>query len=272
MRRRTIGLTIATALFLNVLVATAGQTTTARISSVSYSAGRNPQDPVLPEREETNQTLELSPRASVFVSGIAGGPVEIDTTDAARADVQVVRLAATRAELDCYDTVVEHTSDSLKVRHRQLDGARCNNIRASQQVKLVVPRSSQVGLDTIGGDVIIGALDGKLRLNNVAGEVRIGQVQAADLRALAKGLIIDVTRLSGEGISVSNVVGTVQLSVGEDLNANLSVENINGEVLTAGSPAFVRKRTDSGYSIQIGSGGPKISLSNIKGDVKIIRK
>ena len=222
-----------------------------------------------PEREEIERTFQLSRDARVEVSGVAGGPVDIETTNTNTAEVHIVRSAQTRTELDCYKTVIEHTPDSLTVRHEQATGrAECRSIRASQRVRLRVPRSVELNLKSVGGDVNIGVTDGVLRLNGIAGHVKVNHSQAAEIAGLAKGLTMTIAHLAERGIRISGVVGHVELNLAKNLNADLSVSNIisvDGNV-----PGVTTTKIDASNSpTRIGRGGPPISISGIVGSVAI---
>lgn len=222
----------------------------------------------LPEREEINKTFQLSKDARVEVNGIAG-VVEIETTDSGNAEVHIVRSAETRTELDCYQTIVEQNADSLTIRHEQYSSLdKCKTIRSRQQVKLLLPRSAEISLNTIGGDVTIGAVDNVIRLNNIAGRVRIAQAQAAEMSNLAQGLSMSLTRLEDRGIRVSNVAGSIELSVSSSLNAEVKIGGLLGKLFTSAPNAQAIKDGNE-YRVQIGSNKAKIALSNISGNVTI---
>jgi len=222
----------------------------------------------LPEREEINKTFQLSKDARVEVSGIAG-TVEIETSESGKAEVHIVRSAQTRAELDCYQTVVEQNADSLTIRHEQYTSRdKCKTIRSRQQVKLRLPRSAEISLNTIGGDVTVGAVDNVIRLNNIAGRVRIAQAQAAEMSNLAQGLSMSLRRLEDRGMRISNVVGSIDLGVSNNLNAEVKIGNFIGKLLTS-APNAQEIKDGLGYRVQIGTNKGKIALSNIKGNITI---
>lgn len=222
-----------------------------------------------PEREEIVRTFQLSRDARVEVSGVAGGPVDIETTSGTTAEVHIVRSAQTRTELGCYKTTVEHTPDSLTVRHEQAAGRdECRTIRASQRVRLRVPRTVELNLKSVGGEVNIGAADGVLRLSGIAGHVKVAQSQAAEISGLAKGLTMTVIQLSERGIRISGVVGHVELNLAKSLNADLSVSNIIG--VGGMAPGVTTTNVDaSSPHTRIGRGGAPISISGVVGSVAI---
>jgi hypothetical protein len=230
---------------------------------LSVHAQPRPEQGDLPERREIHRTFRLAHGANVEVSMIAG-PVEIETTNDDTAEVNVIESAKTRADLDCYKTVVEQTSTRLIIRHEQS----CSNVRDYQRVKLILPRSVNPSLENIAGFVHVGAIDGMLRLNSIAGEVTLTQVQAAEISSLAKGLTIGLAQPSNQGLRISSVIGGVDLNVFPGVNANLVISSLMGQIRNEASDISVTEM-QPGYRIVIGSGGPAISVSSIMGEIKI---
>jgi DUF4097 and DUF4098 domain-containing protein YvlB len=220
----------------------------------------------LPEREEINQKFKLSPGARVEISTIAG-PVDIETTSSDLAEVHIVRSAQTRADLECYKTIVEQTATSLVIRHEQS----CSTVRDHQRVKLTLPRAIELSLKNIAGHVNIGAVNGMLRLDSIAGQVTLAQVQTAQIDSLAGGLSIGIAEPGDQGIRISSIAGGVDLSVLAGVNADLRVGNVMGQIENELPDASVTKTGHSRFQVLIGSGGKSISVSNVMGGIKIHR-
>jgi hypothetical protein len=88
---------------------------------------------------------------------------------------------------------------------------------------------------------------------------------------LEKGLSLSLSRLGPQGINISQVEGSVELGLSDDVNANIRIRAYSGDVKTEIPNAQV---TDSGraeYKARIGSGGADISLSKIEGNIRIRR-
>ena len=155
------------------------------------------------------------------------------------------------------------------MRHEQATGrAECRSIRASQRVRLRVPRTVELNLKSVGGEVNVGAADGVLRLSGIAGHVKVAQAQAAEISGLAKGLTMTVIQLSERGIRISGVVGHVELNLAKSLNADLSVSNIIG--VGGMAPGVTTTNIDaSSPRTRIGRGGAPISISGVVGSVAI---
>src|SRR5687767_12028531 len=178
-----------------------------------------------PVREELTRTFQFTGFGQIAVSGMAGD-VSIETHNGSAVDVHVLRSAETQAELDCYQTVIENVNNSLTIRHQQSKEGRCNSIRAGQRVTLRVPRAVDVSLKTIAGVVNVGAIDGVLRLQGIAGHATLAEVRQAKIDGLANGLKMSITQPAERGIQVNGIVGLVDLDLSPDLNADLSINSL----------------------------------------------
>jgi DUF4097 and DUF4098 domain-containing protein YvlB len=219
------------------------------------------------EREEINQTYQLAPGADVELSVIAG-PVEIETTNGNTAEVHIVRMGETRKDLDCYTIAIDHTPNSLIMRHKQMRSDDCQNIRSKQEVTLRLPRNVDLKLSAIAGPVKIGELDGSLRMSGISGRVDVAQALGfSDISGISGELSISIPRLSDKGIRVSGISGKVEIKVAGDLNADLNVSGINGDVNAAASNVTINKVGRSEFAGKVGAGGSRISVSGISGSV-----
>jgi DUF4097 and DUF4098 domain-containing protein YvlB len=219
------------------------------------------------EREDINQTYELAPGSRVELSVISGS-VDVETTNGNTAEVHIVRMGETRTDLDCYTIAIEHTPSSLVMRHKQRRSGECQNIRAKQQVTLRLPRTVDLKLNAISGPVKIGELDGALRLSGISGRVDVAQALGySDISGISGVLTITIPRMSDRGIRVSGISGKVDLRLGGELNADLNVSGVNGDVNAAAPNVTLNKVGHSNFAGRVGSGGSVISVSGISGSV-----
>ena len=219
------------------------------------------------EREDINQTYELAPGARVELSVISGS-VDVETTNGNTAEVHIVRMGETRQDLDCYMIAIDHTPNSLIMRHKQERTSECQNIRAKQQVTLRLPRNVDLKLNAISGPVKIGEIDGSLRLSGISGRVDVAQALGySEISGISGVLSISIPRLSERGIRVSGISGKVELRLANDLNADLNVSGINGDVNAGASNVTLNKVGHSKFAGRVGSGGSVISVSGISGSV-----
>jgi DUF4097 and DUF4098 domain-containing protein YvlB len=219
------------------------------------------------EREEMHQTYELAAGARVELSVISGS-VDVETTSGNTAEVHIVRMGETRTDLDCYTIAIEHSPTSLIMRHKQDRTADCHNIRSRQVVTLRLPRNVDLKLNAISGPVKIGELDGTLRLSGISGKVEVAQALGySEISGISGVVTITIPRLSERGLRVSGISGRVELRLASDLNADLSVSGINGDVNAAAPNVRINKVGHSNFAGKVGEGGAVISVSGISGSV-----
>jgi len=226
------------------------------------------------EKDEFHQSYQLAPSAKVEVRGI-NGTVDIETGAGATAEVNVVRSARNREDLDYRKVIVEQTATSLVVRgenDRERSGTGRNR-EVRQRVLLRLPRMVDLGVSGVNGRVGVGEIDGPVRLSGINGKVEVAQAMGySDISGINGRVKVTITQLGERGIHVSGVNGGVELLFAEDLNADLDVTGINGSVNPAvGNVTILGKIDRQNFHAKIGGGGSPIKVSGINGHVKLSR-
>lgn len=259
------------------------------------------------ERDELNQTYRLAPGARVEVSSIRG-PVEIVSGDNATAEVQIIRTARTRADLEYHKIEVKQTGDSLVVRGVQEPEERQQeNIRVDHHVKLKVPRHIDLAVKSISGWIKVGDVDGethvssisgrvnlgnvggKLRVSSISGNLEVGNVGAeARINSISGNLglsqingSLDVSSVSGRvsatlvslsprGIHIKSVTGSIEIAFQSEINADFNAESISGEVYL-NVPNVIRESEEKSSNVRarIGAGGTPIRISSVTGNIRL---
>src|SRR5919202_967348 len=209
-------------------------------------------DDDLRERDEINETYKLTPGAQVDVHSISGS-VTVETGETDTASVHIVRSASTREELECRPVRIEHTDASLR-----LDGndqrRRCQNARVRQEVTLRLPRRVALNVESVSGHVTAGDLDGPLHFTSISGHATVGNVRgpvqfnsisghvrvasaldAATFNSISGHVSINLPRLGARGLRAQSISGSVDVGVGDEVNADVRVESISGEVIADGA-------------------------------------
>lgn len=221
----------------------------------------------LPVRNEIHRQYRLAPNTAVAISTIAG-PVEIDTTTDQSAEVSVLTSAATQADLDCSDMLIEQTQGKLVIRSMDL----CPIVKATQRVMLKLPRNVNLDLEYIAGHVRIGPTEGMVRLESIAGHVSAGPLQAAEMSSLAQGISMELDEIGERGVHLSSVVGGIELRLSNNLNAEFVADRVVGNVISdIPNIKIVTIVTDgrSDYEARIGSGGHRITISVVRGGIRL---
>jgi len=218
-------------------------------------------------QEVIDRTVALSPGAQVSLESIAG-PVTIETGSSSTAQVHIVRGAATARELACYRTQIEGSGSRLKIYHDQNKTRECDSIRSRQEVHLVLPRSVNVSMSSVAGNVEIAPIDGRLELSSIAGQVRAQGVRQADLSSIAGGLSMTMSNLDRRGVQISSIVGKTDLSFAPGVNADVRVDSVIGNVRSA-TPAIAIGYQSGSATARVGTGGTPVNVSSVVGNVTL---
>ncbi len=231
--------------------------------------GDNRDEDEWPERDEARQSFQLTPGATVKVSGI-NGSVTVETAETQTAEVYVVRTARRREDLERRKVTIEQTGDGLFVRgENDKEASRQPEVR--QRVTLKLPRRIEFAASGINGRVSVGEVDGVVKLSGVNGRVEVAQASvSSELSGINGGVVITITRLNERGVRVSGINGSVELRFAEAINADLSVNGINGAVYADLPNVTVQgKVSRSNFNARIGAGGAPITVSGVNGRVRL---
>ena len=261
------------------------------------------------ERDEINQTYQLEPGARVEVSSIRG-PVEIVNADTATAEVQIVRSARTRADLEYHKIEVAQTGNSLVVRGvQEPEDRQRQNIQVDHHVILKLPRRIDLSVKSVSGSIKVGDVDGEThvssisgsanignvggklqvssisgsleignvgadaRVNSVSGNLSLGQVNGSiDVSSVSGSLNATLVSLSPQGIRIRSVSGSIELGFKSDLNADFNAVSVSGEVYLD-VPNVTRESEEKSPNVRarIGAGGTPISITSVSGNIRLAR-
>jgi DUF4097 and DUF4098 domain-containing protein YvlB len=240
------------------------------VFQAAFSSATAPQGGDFGEVDELRQTYTLSPGASVRVNDIAG-PVEITTWEGTTAEVNVVRSARSRADLEHKKIIVEHTSAALSVFTEPRPSGRGDRVQVRQRVTLKLPRQVSLKVNDIAGKVLIGEVDGDLHVNDVAGSLEVTGVSGSPrINDIAGAVKISVGELGAAGLRINDIAGRVELVVAANTNADLNITDISGRIGVEAQNATPADKSDrEKYHGKIGNGGPAIVITDIAGSVTV---
>jgi Putative adhesin len=221
-------------------------------------------------QDEYHQSYQLAAGAHVDVFDISG-PVSVEVTEGQSAEVNIYRTAKNRDDLAYRKVFVEQTSSGLTIRQRP-DGSERSVINLLNRVVLKLPRQVSVSAKSISGDFNISGIDGTVDLSGISGSVQAMHLNGALTVSGASGNVrLAVASITDAGLHVSNVSGTAYLRLAGDLNAELSINSITGAVSNRIEGLALDRDGASNYSGRLGSGGPRIVISNVTGAVVLQR-
>lgn len=219
--------------------------------------------------QEEHSTYQLAAGAHIDVSHISG-PVSVEATDGPTAKVSIYRTAPNPDDLAYRKVSVDQTSSGLTIRQKN-DGTETASINLLNRVVLTLPRNVSVRGNNISGDVNISGVRGAVDLTAISGSVDARHLNGSLNVSGASGNVrIAVEGITEAGLRVSNVSGSVYLRLASDLNAELSIDKTSGGVSNKIGGLVVRN-VGASYVVPLGSGGPRIVVSNVTGAVVLQR-
>jgi hypothetical protein len=220
--------------------------------------------------QEEHKTYQLTAGAHIDVSNISG-PVSVEGTDGSTAVVSIYRTAPNPDDLAYRKVSVEQTSSGLTIQQKN-DGTERSSIDLLNRVVLKLPRQVSVSGKSISGDFNISGIDGAVNLNGISGSVAAKHLNGPlTVSGVSGNVRVAVARINDPGLRVSGVSRNVYLGLASDLNAQLSVGNTTAGVSNKIDGLALVSVGPSNYSARLGSGGPRIEVSNVTGFIVLQR-
>lgn len=237
--------------------------------NVSAGSAANKATKILTGQEE-HKTFQLAAGAHIDVSTISG-PVSVETVHGSIAEVSIYRTAPNPADLAYRKVSVDQTPSGLTIQQKN-DGTERDSINLLNRVVLKVPRQVSVSGKSISGDFNISGVTGSVDLNGISGSVDARHLNGAlTVSGVSGSVRLVLARINDAGLRVSNVSGSIYLRVASNLNAELSISNTSRGVSNKIEGLVVDGIGASSYSARLGTGGPRIEVSNVTGAVVLSR-
>jgi len=225
-------------------------------------------------REEIRRTVELSPGASVEVSGI-NGAVRIETSTSQTAEVYIERTGSSREALDRRKVTVETSSDGLKIRGEKGDVGFFSKLFGSnptERVSLKLPRQISLVTQGVNGSVVVGEIDGPVEVHGINGKVEVGQaVGSARFKGINGNIAVSLKDITNNGVTINGVNGNIELRLSAGLSAQLEAHGMNGRVVSDLPDAVIEKEHHGSFTAHVGTGGAEINASGINGNIRLTR-
>jgi DUF4097 and DUF4098 domain-containing protein YvlB len=131
-----------------------------------------------------------------------------------------------------------------------------------------------VTLNSASGDVSLSEVTGKIKANAASGSIALtgitGSVQANTASGDIKAVFEGVT--AGEPLEFSTANGDVEIEFKTDINADLDIETIKGDIEIDEKFQISLEKQIVGQraSGRIGTGGQRLKINTVNGDVKVI--
>ena len=225
-------------------------------------------------RDEIRKTVDLSPGATVEVSGI-NGAVRIETSNSSTAEIYIERKAESAEALARRKVVVETGSNFIKIHGEKGDVgffAKLFGSSPSEKVTLKLPRQISLTTRGVNGAVNVGEVEGSVQVEGINGKVEIGQaVGSANFTGINGNINVSLKTVDKAGVNISGVNGNIELRFPEGLSADFEAHGMNGSVVSDLEDVKVEKERHGTWFARLGSGGNAISANGINGNIRLTR-
>ena len=226
-------------------------------------------------REEIRQSYQLSPGAKVELSGL-NGAVKIETSDTKTAEVYVERTAPSQEALNRRKVVIEADANGLRIRGEKVDNGFLGNLFGSsggERVTLKLPRQVSLYAKGVNGSFSTTDIEGAVEVAGVNGRVQIGNaVGHATFKGINGNMVVGLTKIEQDGVTLSGINGNIELQLGADVNADFDAHGMNGNVVSDLPNVAIDKSRRGNYSGRIGTGGGVgITAKGINGNIRFTR-
>jgi DUF4097 and DUF4098 domain-containing protein YvlB len=233
-------------------------------------------------REEFHQTYPLAADGRISLENL-NGPVHITVSDRNEVQVNAVKRAYKQERLNEAKIEVSATADAVRIKttypyddltFTDEDRGRYDN-PAIVEYSIIVPRKARLdSIDLVNGSLDINGVEGDVKASSVNGRVTAhGLMGEAKLNTVNGQLEATFAQLAqARALSLGSVNGSVVVVIPSDANAIVRAETISGGIRNDfGLP--VDDGDYVGHSLygQLGTGGPRIKLSNVNGGISIRR-
>jgi hypothetical protein len=226
--------------------------------------------------EEFHHSYPLGAGGRIELDNI-NGAVHITAWDKDEVKVDAVKYANTKERMDEAEIEVDSGSGYVSIRtkyrdhdHNWDDGGWNNP--ASVEYTLTVPRSARLDeIKLINGPLDIQGVAGEVRASCINGHMTVQGLQGrVKLEGVNGRVEARFDKLNSSRIELSSVNGELELTLPSDAQAEIEASTVSGRIeddfgLRVNNHRYV------GHDLrgELGSGGPRIELSNVNGRIEI---
>jgi DUF4097 and DUF4098 domain-containing protein YvlB len=206
-------------------------------------------------QETIRRSFNVSPGQKLTLTLKTGGGIRITGWD--RPVVSVEGLLKGR---DWKNAAVEfeQTSGGVQVTSQYIHQQ--DNSNASLEFDVSVPKRFDIAIDSMGGEIQISAIEGRLSGKTMGGELRLANIKGeVDLSTMGGGINLTNSEVDG---TLSTMGGRVLF---EDVIGNVKGSSMGGNVVYRN----VRRLVSSRSSSQADSVGEEVNISTMGGEIRV---
>lgn len=212
------------------------------------------------DAEEISRSFDVTPGGTLDIDSDVGS---IEVTTGAD-DKLALEVELSGPDADMLEIDFEQTSGGVRVKGRLRDkGNRHRSYTLKARFRAQVPARYDVRLDTAGGGIDVGDLEGEVRADTAGGSISIGRVKGP-VRADTAGGSIEVES-SQEDVDADTAGGGIRLG---EMGGRVRADTAGGSIRIDRSLDHVKAST-AGGSIKIRGASESVDASTSGGGVSV---
>jgi hypothetical protein len=228
------------------------------------------------DREQVceERVVRIAAPRTLEVDGRQNGGVSVRAWDGSGVEIRerIQAWAPTRDEARGVAREIRVHTDGGRIYADGPDAGRRRGYSVSYVI--MVPRRTDLRLDTHNGPVSVNGVSGRMELSAVNGPVSLHEV-GGDGRARVQNGPLTVAlagqRWSGAGLDAETTNGPVTLSLPRGYAARLTTGTVHGP-MEINIPVTVQGRFPRQFTTDIGGGGPPVRVVTTNGPVEVGRR
>lgn len=209
-----------------------------------------------------------------FTLDNVNGSVEVEGWDRDEVEVRAVKTArADAGDLDGVRIEVKNDASDVAV-HTRYPAGESGEVAVEYRIR--VPYRVLLGaVDTVNGSVCVRGVEGGGDLRSVNGNVEVVESSGRFSAKTTNGdLRLELRHLrNDEPINLETVNGSVVLGLPSNAQADLEVQNTNGDFYSEVPVTSTHSLPGShGFRAKLGQGGGAISVRTVNGGIRLVRE
>lgn len=220
------------------------------------------------EREVITESYDVGKNPGLSLSNL-NGAVRITGWDRNTIEVEATKTTSgPRERLDGATVKADLKDDHLRiaVEYEDDDGWQDDGVEVEFEIR--VPRGTRIeSVELVNGNLDVTNVNGDVEASSVNGDVTGTHLTGAVELSTVNGDVSLSSFVGDDSIELKSVNGTVSIVLPRGLNAKISASTMHGEV--HGDLGHGITHAGSSMDAVLGSGGVRIQLGTVNGDIRI---
>ncbi len=226
--------------------------------------------------EEFHQTVPLGAGGRVSLENI-NGRIQVTAWDRNEVQIDAVKSARSRDQLDEMKIIVRGLPDSVEIRTEHPSGSRRGERDGGAVSYTVqVPRGARLdSIESVNGRVTVEGTSGAVKVESVNGRIDWrGSSDNLTLETVNGGIEAEFDGLGAGTANLETVNGGIIVSLPGNASASMSASSVHGDIASDFQMPVRQASLGAGRRVNftVGGGSAQVRLETVNGPIKIQRK